>query len=287
MKRSYVLGMVLMGVILLGGAILIYTLDSASSVQASASAAIAPDDDVHRGVGQPPPQPVADFLELGLTRAQSGDVTGAIEALEVAIAAAGESAAAAEPNYYLGLIYLEIGHFDEAMSYLTAATEADPAMLLAWMALGSANLGSGHPVQAIDIFTRVLEVNPNQVTALINRGQAYTHISANDRAMADFDRAIELDETAAAAYFNRGALFLQSGDPAAAVEDFTSVLDNDASRGEAHFNRAVAYIDLGETDAAINDLVIFLAFQPQEALRTQAEALLADLRGEPTPAGDE
>ncbi len=280
MNRKYFLGMVLAGIVLLSIAgVLFFTQQSVTSGAPQTDAAVAmPDDDIHRGASAAS-GPVNDFIALGLTRAQAGDVSGAIEAFEVALAAADNATDSAMPNYYLGLVYAQGNDMDTAIDYMESAVEADPEMAVAWVALGSMRLSTGRPVTAIDAFTQALALNPDDPITLTNRGQAYMHISAFDRALDDFNRAIELNPELAAAYFNRGSYYMRQGDPAAAVDDFTSVLDLDASQAAAHFNRAMAYIDLGQTEEAINDLVIFLAFRPEETLRAQAQAVLDELRG--------
>ncbi len=245
-----------------------------------------PEDDVHQQLTAQPPEghsaasPVQDFTAAGIAAAQAGDVEEAINAFQVAIAAAREEEAAV-PHFYLGSLYLELGEVEDALSHLKAATEANPTMAMAWAQLGSAYLASGRPLSAIEAFNQALALAPDDPALLANRGQAFMHIgdeAAFEKAKADFDRALEINPDLIAGYFNRGAYYMRMENWEAAVSDFTSVLDIDPAQPAAHFNRAMAYRELGEVEKAIDDLVLVLAFQPGEELEAQARALLEELQ---------
>lgn len=295
-SRPILIGAVLAGVILLAfaGVLLLRPSSDAatpadSPTQADdGSTGAMPNDEVHQQLtAQPASQsgadPVQDFTTAGIAAAQSGDVDGAISNFEIAIAAARGDEEAAMPHFYLGSLYLELGQVDDAVTHLEAATEANPAMAMAWAQLGSAYLASGRPLSAIDAFDQALALAPDDPALLTNRGQAFMHIgdeAAFEKAKADFDRALEINPDLIAGYFNRGAYYMRVGEFEAAADDFTSVLDIDPAQPAAHFNRAMCYRELGKVDEAINDLVLVLAFRPDEELEAQAQEMLEELQAQ-------
>ena len=303
-SRPIFMGALVVGVVLLALAgVLIFGQNDNDETPAEntaqtedTSAAAMPDDEVHQqltaqpAAGQSDVNPVQDFTTAGIAAAQAGDVEEAINAFQIAIAAAREDGEAALPHFYLGSLYLELGEIEDAITHLKAATEANAAMAMAWAQLGNAYLASGRPLSAIDAFDQALALAPDDPALLTNRGQAFMHIgdeAAFEKAKADFDRALEINPDLIAGYFNRGAYYMRVGNLEAAIDDFTSVLDIDPAQPAAHFNRAMAYRDLGEIDKAINDLVLVLAFRPDEALEAQAQAMLEELQAQQTEADGE
>ncbi len=295
-SRSIFMGILIVGVVLLAfAAMLVFRQDAdndistAPSTQTNNSSAEAmPDDEVHQQLTAQPPasesgaNPVQDFTTAGIAAAQAGDVEEAINAFQIAIAAGREDEVAL-PHFYLGSLYLELGEAEDAVTHLKAATEANPAMAMAWAQLGSAYLASGRPLSAIDAFDQALALAPNDPALLTNRGQAFMHIgdeAAFEKAKADFDRALEINPDLIAGYFNRGAYYMRMGNWEAAIDDFTSVLDIDPAQPAAHFNRAMAYREIGQTEDAINDLVLVLAFRPDPELEAQAQAMLEELQAQ-------
>ncbi|GEM_PF-3321810 len=259
-----------------------------NTAQTDNNSAAMPDDDVHQqltaqpAAGQSAANPVQDFTTAGIAAAQAGDVEEAINAFQIAIAAARDDEAAL-PHFYLGSLYLELGETEDALTHLEAATEANPSMAMAWAQLGNAYLASGRPLSAIDAFNQALALAPDDPALLTNRGQAFMHIgdeAAFAKAKADFDRALEINPDLIAGYFNRGAYYMRVENWEAAIGDFTSVLDIDPAQPAAHFNRAMAYREMGETDKAINDLVLVLAFRPDPDLEAQAQAMLEELQAQ-------
>lgn len=102
-------------------------------------------------------QPRAWF-NLGLIRAQTGDVGGAREAFE--------RAATLDPDLVpahvqLGTLYLRAELFEEAIPHFRNALVADSTSVAAYGSLGMAHLQLGHTERARALFEKVLELDPD------------------------------------------------------------------------------------------------------------------------------
>jgi len=221
---------------------------------------------------------VDDFVELALARSAAGDIQAAMEALDIAIAAAPD--AAPQAYYYRALLHLELGEDEAALEDLNKAIEQNPHFPEAFAARGNVLLSLGRPVSAVEDFNKALQFGlADEASVYINRGLAYFQMDIHDLAEQDFQKALELDPESAAAWFNLGSLYLQQGRDEEALEAFHKVVELNPDMAAAYFNRAIAWANLGHTDEAIADLEKYLTFPITHNAQLQAQALLERLRG--------
>ncbi len=229
----------------------------------------------------PPPvsrgQVVDDFVALALERSATGDIQGAMEALDIAVAAAPD--AAPQAYYYRALLHLELGDNDQALQDLDKAIEQNPHFAEAFAARGNVYLSVGRPASAVEDFNKALQFGlANEASVFVNRGLAYFQMDIYDLAEQDFKKALELDPDSEAAWFNLGSLYLKQGDNQKALEAFQKAAELNPDMAAIYFNRAVAYANLGKVDEAIADLEKYLTFPITHNAQLQAQALLERLR---------
>jgi len=113
------------------------------------------------------PEFVRARVALGKALLQSGDVAGAVDALEAAVTADAENG---EAQYQLGLALARAGRKDEANAALqkgralVAASDRDQRLALD-LAEGRAALGRGERDRAVDRFQRAVRLNPDSPEA--------------------------------------------------------------------------------------------------------------------------
>ncbi|NPA31677.1 MAG: tetratricopeptide repeat protein [Chloroflexi bacterium] len=220
---------------------------------------------------------VNDFVALALERSAAGDIQGAMEALDIAIAAAPD--AAPQAYYYRALLHLELGEDEAALEDLNKAIEQNPHFPEAFAARGNVHLSLGRPVSAVEDFNKALQFGlADEASVYINRGLAYFQMDIYDLAEQDFQKALELNPESEAAWFNLGSLYLKQGRDEEALEAFNKVVELNPDMAAVYFNRAIAWANLGKIDEAIADLEKYLTFPITHNAQLQAEALLERLR---------
>jgi tetratricopeptide (TPR) repeat protein len=219
--------------------------------------------------------PTSDFVSLALTLAQAGDVEGALEALDIAIAA--NPGQAAEAYYYRGLIHAEEGDPNAALEDFNQGITANQHMPELFAARGTTYASLGRPATALDDFDKAIQLAPNHAATYVNRGQSYSNMGEPELAMQDFNKALELDAELVAAYFNRGVLYLEMAEPQAALDDFNSCIELSPAAPAPYFNRAIAYMELNDLETAAADLETYIGMAEDETGRHQAEALLSSM----------
>ncbi len=224
------------------------------------------------------PNPSDDFLALALDKAAQGDAEGALQALDVAIAA--DPQGAADAYYYRGLIRAELGDLAAAIEDFSQAIAINAHRPEFYGARATTYMAQGRTATAIEDFDKAIELAPDHAPTYVNRGQAYVEVGIYDLALADLNKALELDPNLLAAYFNRGVLYLQTERPELALKDFSTAIDLNPNVPAPYFNRAVTYIQLGDNEKAAADLGIYLTLTKEDAdgeTRHQAEMLLESL----------
>jgi len=206
------------------------------------------------------------------------------------------------PRFYLGLLRLQQGRFQEACDYLGEALEISPNDLNALMNYGMALRAAGRPEEAVRVFDRALAIQPNMaeglynrgvalgdlkrfelavdsydralvlrpemMAAIINRAAALAAVQRFDDALAGYDRALVLQPSNALALLNRGLANRAARRPQAALADYDRLLALDPAHVEARYNRGVAMMDLERAADALESFDAVL-----DAYQANAEML--------------
>lgn len=127
------------------------------------------------------------YARVSYARELTGDVEGAIEAMQMAIAAGpaqGESAAWAQVQ--LGELYFNTGHIDQAASHFQAALSAFPNYYLALSALAKARAAQGNLPDAIALYQRSTAILP-QPSALAALADIFSRLGRSQEAQTLYD----------------------------------------------------------------------------------------------------
>lgn len=182
-------------------------------------------------------------LRRGLKRADAGDVAGAIEDHEAAVAL-DPSLAVAHEN--LIALYGRTGDWANAESHYRKA-----------VALGF-NLADVHYDYGVllglqqkwdesaEAYTQALAINPSHAQAHNNLGQIFERSRQFEAAFASYRRAIESQPTFRLAHFNAARALVALGRPAEAVAEFEQCASpRDAESPPCVFGLAVAHLRAG------------------------------------------
>ncbi|TAE11595.1 MAG: tetratricopeptide repeat protein [Oscillatoriales cyanobacterium] len=181
------------------------------------------------------PSEAADWeLQLGRDLQQQGNLGGAIECYQRAIAI--------DPNYAaahsnLGVVKQQSGRLTEAIAHYRQALEIDPNLAETASNLGSALAEAGENEGAIAQYQRALSLNPNCAEALVNLGLLREEQGDVGEAVRLYEQAIQVNPDCAVAYLNLGIALEERGEETGANYD----------RAIANYERAIAlepnYVD--------------------------------------------
>lgn len=204
----------------------------------------------------PPLQAAASHRARALKLERAGDLPGALDAYQAAVALTPE-----DPELLAALALLaermalheiaerlwarlpglpavdgraralrELGRFDEAVALLQQALLAHPEAVHLWNTLGVTLVQQGQPELALTFFDEALRLDPRHARALYNRGGAHFDLARLDAAEADFAAARKLARQpleTATIDFAVATLALSRGDLAAGWDAYEVRLSRD------------------------------------------------------------
>ncbi|WP_337187537.1 tetratricopeptide repeat protein [Phenylobacterium sp.] len=209
----------------------------------------------------PPPLSAADVRQRAAKLERAGDLEGALETYQAALALApddaGLLAAVAALAGRLGMPEIaarlwgrvavldpsrldavdgravalrELGRFDEAVEILRGAITAHPADARLWNTLGVTLVQQGQPETALTFFDEAVRLDPRSATALYNRGGAKFDLGDLPGAGADFAQARKVARKpadAAMIVFAQATLRLAAGELGEGWDDYEARFAHD------------------------------------------------------------
>jgi tetratricopeptide (TPR) repeat protein len=156
----------------------------------------------------------------------------------------------------------QAGNYDQAVSILTQATQADPTRDLLWAKLGDAYLQAGKAATdtaqrkekyqaAIDPYKKAIALEtaaPKQDTVNLakyynNLGEAYAKTGQTDLAVESYQKAATTDPTGAGTYyFNLGATLTNVNKTDQAIDAFDKAIAADPNRADAYYYKGIALL---------------------------------------------
>jgi len=131
----------------------------------------------------------ATALDYVLPMLNSGKIAETIPYLESLTKSAPANAAVL---YNLGIAYVELGQFDEAVIRLKRAVQLEPEHAHAWVGIGNAYYRMRKPEQALEAFEKAVELDPNDGYTHRNLGGILVGLHRIDEALVHLRKALKL-----------------------------------------------------------------------------------------------
>ena len=119
----------------------------------------------------------------------------------------------------LGLNYLRLRRYDDAIAVLTRATELDPGSSISYNALGVVYEEMGRYQNALLAYQHAIRLDPKDAAFHTNLGNAYRVLDRDDEALAAYQRAIELNPDYPPPHNNLAGLYVDKGRYAEATKE--------------------------------------------------------------------
>lgn len=155
------------------------------------------------------PNSIALRNNMTVLRRLSGDLAGALESAEVAVALAPADADAA---FQLATTLARLARHQDAVARFRCASRRAPDRLDVATGLGASLLAIGDVAGAVAVYRAFLVHVPDDPSALNNLGNVLLNQTDPRAAIACFDKALRLDPTSAAIRYNRALARLSVGD---------------------------------------------------------------------------
>lgn len=121
-----------------------------------------------------------------------------------------------KPYFILGSADYSLGKYDDAIKYLTIATDKGLSDESTWNYLGGAYASTNNFEKAKDCFEKALQVNPQSLDGFRNLGSAYGNMHRLDKALEVFKRGLDVNPSDPQLNQLMGMTYEKLGDTAAA-----------------------------------------------------------------------
>ena len=141
----------------------------------------------------------------------------------------------------LGVAYLELGMYANAVSANERALKINPDLAPIWNNLGLAYKRLNDHARAIDAFRQAIRIDREHVAAWNNLGSIYGMTKQSDKALEAFTQAVRIDPDNAEGWFLLGTAYTVSKHDTKAIEAFRQSLRVNPENDEAWISLAYAY----------------------------------------------
>ncbi len=153
----------------------------------------------------------------------------------------------------VGLNYILLNDYPNAIKWLEEAVIAEPRNKEAWYFLGRAYYTRSRIAEARKAFLKVLEIDPRDTKAENNLGLVYESQAQTDAAIAAYRQAIEWQEAAEAGrrpseqpYLNLGSLLLEQARQSEAILPLQKAVELAPADPICHMRLGMAYLRSGK-----------------------------------------
>lgn len=122
-----------------------------------------------------------------------------------------------------GMIFIDMGMYEDAANDLRAALKLNPEYAEAWNNLGVVYLKTGKREKALEVAKKSVTFNEKLVQGWLTLGGAYFELRNYEEATQCYARALSLDANAAIANINLAKISYMQGDMEAALQQFESL----------------------------------------------------------------
>jgi tetratricopeptide (TPR) repeat protein len=192
----------------------------------------------------------------------------------------------------------DAGQYDEAVTIMQQATQADPTRDLLWFRLGEAlRLAAGKTtekdarnqkyVDSVAAYKKAIEIKPTVGAYYNNMGESLAKSGDTKGAIEAYQQAASNDPSSAAQYyFNLGAVLTNSGKVDEATAAFDKAIAADPNKADAYYQKSINMMAKGTVDASgathyppevAQGLQKYLELEPEGAHAADAKALLTGL----------
>ena len=198
---------------------------------------------------RPGPGRVASWLQEGKVHQQAGRWAEAEQAYRFALDMAPRHA---EALHLLGLVTYRQNRIPEALHYLTAAIEQEPASPLYWFNFGVVSQRANRLEDALAAYRKAVALNPRYSEAHVNLGNVLRSCGKLSESIEAYRAALTLQPSQPETHNNLGVTLKDSGKLDEAIASYRRALELKPAYVEALNNLGLALMEGGSLREAID-----------------------------------
>jgi tetratricopeptide (TPR) repeat protein len=202
------------------------------------------------------------LIDTALRRHQQGDLAGAEQAYQQALAA---TPANFSLLHGLGVLRAQQGRNAEAVELIGRALQSDANVAIAWLNHGGVLSSLGRLEDSLASYDRAIALAPADIDARRNRAGALFDLGRLEAARAEYARVLAARPDDAEALNDYGSILWSVGRLDEALAAFDRVLDRSPGDVQALNNRGNVLRHVGRFEEALRDYDRALTTQPQIA----------------------
>jgi tetratricopeptide (TPR) repeat protein len=206
-----------------------------------------------------PPRSSPDWIMLGTSRLDQGDLSGAEDAFKQAIRLDVRSFWA---WFALGHCHFATGRYADATADFTACVVRGPNYPWAHFNLGLSQARNGRLLDARSSYDRALELDPAFLEARVNRGVVRLELNQVEPAVEDFRAAVQAGCRELGVLTSLAECLARTGRRREAEDQFQGLLDRDPGDGVVLVARGISRLD-HDPSGARADFEAVLASDPE------------------------
>ena len=209
---------------------------------------------------QPPSQhEIAVLFDRALSSHQRGNLQVALDCYQQILAAQPRHV---DAMHNLGVLYGQLGRFDEALSWLGEAGAAQPGNFLVHYHKGRVFQALTRFDEALAAYDQAVELKPDCVEAYIYRGSVLNALRRYEEALSAYDKAVVLMPDHAGTYLERSGVLENLDRYDAALADCDKAIALQPDYAEAHNNRGTLLEAMELREEALAAYERAIALQP-------------------------
>ncbi len=200
------------------------------------------------------------YLRLGLCYLELGQFEDAVSSLKEA---AREKPEDVKISYNLAEAYDKAGQYDKAQETYEYLTKIDPDSTTSYYGkIFRMYDQAGMYDNAVEAAKKIIELNPKSELAIYNLGIMYSKMGKHQESIDAFNQALKVRPDYDLAYFNIGLSYFKLKKYKEAVESFKKFVEITPDNADAWHNMAVGYMQMKNFEAAIEPLRKSIELRP-------------------------
>lgn len=158
--------------------------------------------------------------------------------------------------YNLGVSFIELGRYEEAIELFTQIVDIDPQNYTAYFNLGFSLYMLGRYEEAIEAYRKAIDINPKLYLSYFNLGNCFYKLGSYQKAAEAYQQAINMNPKYAGSYLNLGEALSKLGDYKRAIKAYYQGIDLEGRNVNpdhlrSFFNLGLELLKLGHYEDAV------------------------------------